>query len=123
MTFTAGMRRTTAEELRRITQELFKWGQRLSHTPFGSFTGAKDHRVGRLKVWPELKAFKPELETWEELKWKPLNPYHKHYWRNMFALRSRWCIHVITTLQLGWLQNAPRRVVKKIEDFNGRSEE
>ena len=96
MTFTAGMRRTTKAELDRITHEMFKWGQRLSHTPFGNFTGAKDHRVGRLKVWPKLKAFKPELETWEELKLRPLNPYA--YWKNMLGLLSRWCIHAITTL-------------------------
>ena len=122
MSFTKGMRRTTESEMKEMTDMLFKWGQRLSHTPFGNFKGAKEHQVGRLKVRPKLKSFTPQLSSWEEIKWRPLNPYHKHYWKSLLGFLSNWCIHAITAPKLGWHQSSPRSVVRRIEEFNGKNE-
>ena len=90
MTFAKGMKEIILKELVRMNNEFFKREQQLPHTPYANFRGAKKHQVRRLKVWPKLKSLRVDLKSWGQLKWRPLNSYHKHYWRNLLGLLSRW---------------------------------
>ena len=57
--------------------------------------------------------------AWRDVAWRPVISYARHHLRGLLALAGRWCIFVVTSLELGMHVGAPRHVTEMVRRFNG----
>ena len=79
----------TVQEVNDVFEVIGRLGNQLRHLPFSRLRSTREHRFGRLKLWPKKKIFY-ERANWDNFRYRPLVSFVHHRWRRVFALLSQW---------------------------------
>lgn len=114
----ADMEKVTLMDGHRVTAELGKAGRTFRHLPHCRLQAMKKHRFGTLKAWTKAKSFDSGLPTrWSEVKWRPLQSYHRHHWRLLRSMTGRYMTYAVKVLQWGFAEDDTRKAAQRVFEW------
>lgn len=114
------MEKVTLMDGHRVTAKLGKAGRTFRYLPHCRLQPMKKHRFGTLKAWAKAKSFDAGLPNrWSEVKWRPLQSYHRHHWRSLLSMKGRYMTHAVKVPQWGFAEDDTRRAAQKVFEWSG----